>query len=168
MESHGKWWSRAWSRSWWPPSGTSAGRCSPNSSATRLTCWPQSTKTLLALRLSLQHGGATHERVGAYGPFAGSWYHHGFTLEVTAGGNVFAVYRLYAWCGAQQRFGSTAVIAWETAVTGAPQREPGEDIQMWTLPAEAVERARRGEVGSAPYALVLFLADPHLRARGFL
>ena len=75
---------------------------------------------------------------------------------------------LYAWCGAQQRFGSTAVIAWETAVTGAPQREPGEDIQMWTLPAEAVERARRGEVGSAPYALVLFLADPHLRARGFL
>jgi hypothetical protein len=59
----------------------------------------------LALGLSLQHGGATHERVGAYGPFAGSWYRHGFTLEVTAGGSVFAVYRLYAWCNAQQRFG---------------------------------------------------------------
>jgi hypothetical protein len=59
----------------------------------------------LALGLSLRHGGATHQRVGAYGPFAGSWYHHGFTLEVTAGGSVFAVYRLYAWCSAQQRFG---------------------------------------------------------------
>ena len=59
----------------------------------------------LALGLSLQHGGATHERVGAYGPFAGSWYHHGLTLNVTAGGSVFAVYRLYAWCSAQQRFG---------------------------------------------------------------
>jgi hypothetical protein len=59
----------------------------------------------LALGLSLRHGGATHERVGAYGPFAGSWYHHGFTLQVTAGGSVFAVYRLYAWCSAQQRFG---------------------------------------------------------------
>ena len=64
---------------------------------------------------------------------------------------------------------STAVIAWETAVTGAAQREPGEDIQMWTLPAaEAVERARRGEVGSASCALALFLAEPHLRARGLL
>jgi hypothetical protein len=59
----------------------------------------------LALGLSLQHGGATHERVGAYAPFAGSWYHHGFTLEVTAGGSVFAVYRLYAWCSAQRHFG---------------------------------------------------------------
>jgi hypothetical protein len=59
----------------------------------------------LALGLSLRHGGATDERVGAYGPFAGSWYHHGFTLNVTAGGSVFAVYRLYAWCRAQQRFG---------------------------------------------------------------
>jgi hypothetical protein len=59
----------------------------------------------LALGLSLQHSGATHERVGAYAPFVGSWYRHGFTLEVTAGGSVFAVYRLYAWCNAQQRFG---------------------------------------------------------------
>jgi hypothetical protein len=59
----------------------------------------------LALGLSLRHGGAPHERVGAYGPFAGSWYHHGVTLEVTAGGSVVAVYRLYAWCSAQQRFG---------------------------------------------------------------
>jgi hypothetical protein len=59
----------------------------------------------LALGLSLRHGGATDERVGAYGPFAGSWYHHGFTLNVTAEGSVFAVYRLYAWCRAQQRFG---------------------------------------------------------------
>ena len=64
---------------------------------------------------------------------------------------------------------STAVIAWETAVTEAPQRESGEDIQMWTVPAaEAVERARRGEVNSASCALALFLAEPHLRARGFL
>jgi ADP-ribose pyrophosphatase len=64
---------------------------------------------------------------------------------------------------------STAVIAWETAMTGEPEREPGEDIQPWILPAaEALERARRGEVGSAPCALALFLAEPHLRARGFL
>jgi hypothetical protein len=64
----------------------------------------------LALGLSLQHGWVTYERGGAYGPFAGRWYHHGFTLEVTAGGSVFAVYRLYAWCSAQQRLGCDRTI----------------------------------------------------------
>src|SRR5204862_5536844 len=37
---------------------------------------------------------------------------------------------------------STAVIAWETVMTGAPQREPGEDIQMWTLPAAELPMRR--------------------------
>jgi hypothetical protein len=59
----------------------------------------------LALGLSLRHAAATHDRVGAYALFAGSWYHHGFSLQVTAEGTVVATYRLYSWCGATQRFG---------------------------------------------------------------
>jgi hypothetical protein len=59
----------------------------------------------LALGLSLRHAGATGDRAGAYALFAGSWYHHGFNLQVAAGGTVVAVYRLYIWCGAAQRFG---------------------------------------------------------------
>src|SRR5207244_1067888 len=64
----------------------------------------------LALGLPLRHVGATHDRIGAYAPFAGSWYHHGFTLEVTASGSVSAGYRLYIWCAAQQRFGCDRIV----------------------------------------------------------
>ncbi|HLJ66094.1 MAG TPA: hypothetical protein VKX16_01880 [Chloroflexota bacterium] len=41
----------------------------------------------------------------SYGPFSGAWYLHGFTLEVTPGGNAYAVYRLYVWCSAHRRNG---------------------------------------------------------------
>jgi hypothetical protein len=86
----------------------------------------------LALGLSLRHGGATPERGGAYGPFAGSWYHHGFSLEVTAGGSVFAVYCLYAWCRAQQRFGC--------------DRTPGNQIYDGGLWAGSLQQPRGATV----------------------
>lgn len=62
-----------------------------------------------------------------------------------------------------------ALIAWETRITGDTEREPGEDLSVEIVPAaEAVERARLGEVQSAPCALALLLAEPRLAARGLL
>lgn len=67
----------------------------------------------LALGLSIRPAGATHDWVGGhydYAPFVGRWIHHGFSLEVTAGGTAFAVYRLYTNCGARQRAGCDRLI----------------------------------------------------------
>jgi hypothetical protein len=59
----------------------------------------------LVFGLAVRPAAATHERGGPYAPFVGTWELHGFSLEVTAGGTAYAVYRTYAWCGAQQRAG---------------------------------------------------------------
>ncbi len=62
--------------------------------------------TSLALGLSLPPAEAIHDGAGGgYAPFVGRWSHHGFSLEVTAAGTAFAVYRTYAWCSAQQHAG---------------------------------------------------------------
>ncbi len=61
---------------------------------------------LLALGLSLPHAGATHDEAGGDdAPFVGRWSHHGFSLEVTADGTAFAVYRTYVWCGTPRQAG---------------------------------------------------------------
>ena len=71
--------------------------------------------TVLALSSSLALGvasrpvAATPERA-AYAPFVGSWHLHGFSLEVTAGGTAYAVYRAYVWCGAEQQAGCDRMV----------------------------------------------------------
>ena len=114
----------------------------------------------LALGLSLRHGGATHEQVGAYGLFAGSWYHHGFTLNVTAGGSVFAVYRLYAWCSAQQRFGCDRTIGNQSydggLWAGSLHKPKGRPSLGALLPAPTRPRTGRPSVGCAAGTISCF------------
>ncbi len=64
----------------------------------------------LALGLAPRPAAATHGRAATYAPFVGTWTHHGFTLEVTAAGTAYAVYRTYAWCSAQQHAGCDRAI----------------------------------------------------------
>lgn len=65
----------------------------------------------LVLGLATRPVGAAGERAaGRFAQFVGSWSHHGFTLEVTSAGTAYAVYRLYAWCGAQQHAGCDRLI----------------------------------------------------------
>ena len=65
----------------------------------------------LALGLSIRPTEASQGQVGGpYAPFVGSWSGHSFRLEVSAGGTAFAVYRTYAWCGAQQHAGCDRLI----------------------------------------------------------
>ena len=63
----------------------------------------------LALGLASRPAAATPERA-AYAPFVGSWHLHSFSLEVTAGGTAYAVYRAYVWCGAQQEAGCDRMV----------------------------------------------------------
>jgi hypothetical protein len=64
----------------------------------------------LALGLTVGPAAATDDRAAPYAPFVGSWHMHGFSLEVTAGGTAYAVYRTYDWCGAGQRSGCDRVV----------------------------------------------------------
>src|SRR5947209_4248172 len=65
----------------------------------------------LTLGLAVSPAGATQGRAGAsYASFVGSWNHHGFSLDVTAAGTAFAVYRTYVWCSAQQRAGCDRIV----------------------------------------------------------
>ncbi|MGI8826215.1 MAG: hypothetical protein ACR2JC_11330 [Chloroflexota bacterium] len=58
----------------------------------------------LALGTGTPDVGAAHTGSRTYASFAGSWYYHGFNVDVTATGVVYAVYRTYTWCSRQQRY----------------------------------------------------------------
>jgi hypothetical protein len=64
----------------------------------------------IALGLRVPHVAATIDRVPRYASFAGSWYFHGISVDVTARGAVYAVYRTYNWCGGGLRYGCDRVV----------------------------------------------------------
>jgi hypothetical protein len=47
---------------------------------------------------------------GGFAPFKGSWYLHGFNLQVTSGGNAYAVYRMYVFCSAHRHYGCDRIV----------------------------------------------------------
>jgi hypothetical protein len=64
----------------------------------------------LILALPILASSTPATAAGPFSPFTGSWYLHGFNLQVTSGGNAYAVYRMYVFCSAHRHYGCDRIV----------------------------------------------------------